>query len=256
MKKNLLTLIAVLLALTLVFAGCGMETPDAPDTTDNSALQDTTSTPDTTDVPDTTDAPEATDAPAEDESSNFNLGTYENNTYVNAYLGLACTLDDSWTYTPAEQLQALPENIRDLFADSDASALLENVTSVIDMQAENLTQLTSVNVTFSKISPVEQLTYMAINEEQLIDNLLTMKDFLTSSYAQAGMDVTDITKETVTFLGQTHHVLKLSCSIQGMPCYMIQYYDYWAGEYGAVITFSSYLEDKTADLLELFYAVE
>ena len=93
-------------------------------------------------------------------------------------------------------------------------------------------------------------------KEQLIDNLLTMKDFLTSSYAQAGMDVTDITKETVTFLGQTHHVLKLSCSIQGMPCYMIQYYDYWAGEYGAVITFSSYLEDKTADLLELFYAVE
>lgn len=248
MKKNLLPLIAVLLALAIVLAGCGFETPDAPDTTDNSALQNTTNPPDTTDVPDTTDAPTG--------KGKFALGTFENGIYTNSYLGITCTLDNNWTLTPAEQLQTLPDNIRDVLDSTELGSMMDSYTQIIDMQAENSKDLTNISVAYTKIGLAERLVYMSMTEEEIIDSTLAMKDVLISSYEQVGITVNEMKKVSVTFLGQTHTAIWIDCSVQNIPCYMLQLTYFQLGEYGVTLSLGSYLEDKTADLLALFDTIE
>ena len=43
---------------------------------------------------------------------------------------------------------------------------------------------------------------------------------------------------------------------QGVPYYTLQIMDYTVGQYGVTLTVSSFVEDKTQQLLDLFYAVE
>ena len=219
------------LLLCLVLSGCGGKDP-VPGTV----------TPSTT-------VPAVTEKPA-------SLGRLEGGVYTNTYAGYGCELDANWVYYSAEELQALPENINELLADTDLADSMEDVFQIMDMKAENAQDLTTINVLYTKLGLEERLAYMVLSEEAIVDGVLTQKDALIAGYAQAGIEVTSMEKTQVTFLGETHYAVHTQAATQGVPYYILQVFDYTLGSYGVTLTASSYVEDVTQDLLNLFYSVE
>ena len=101
MRKHGSILILFILVLSFVLAGCGGEEPAAGQITPNT----------------TGAAVVETTAPLEEAPAS--LGRLEGGTYTNTYAGYGCELDANWVYYSAEELQALPENINELLADTD-----------------------------------------------------------------------------------------------------------------------------------------
>ena len=97
---------------------------------------------------------------------------------------------------------------------------------------------------------------MALNEEQIMDATLGQKDAMVDAYAQAGIMVDTMEKTTVTFLGEERTALLTSSTIEDIPYYTLQLFDYHLGQYSVTLTLASYVENNTAQLLELFYEVE
>ena len=60
----------------------------------------------------------------------------------------------------------------------------------------------------------------------------------------------------VSFLGQERTALKTEYTMEGVPYYTLQLFDFDLGQYSITLTLASFVEDNTADLLDLFYAVE
>ena len=184
------------------------------------------------------------------------LGRLEGGVYTNTYAGYGCELDANWVYYSAEELQALPENINELLADTDLADSMEDVFQIMDMKAENAQDLTTINVLYTKLGLEERLAYMVLSEEAFVDAVLAQKDTLIQGYAQAGIDVSSMEKTQVTFLGETHYAVHTQAATQGVPYYILQVFDYTLGQYGVTLTLSSYVEDITQELLNLFYSVE
>lgn len=238
MKKRMLTLL--LLVLALVLAGCSGSGENVSGTVSQ--------------IPDATEEAVGTQAPAEEENE-LSLGRMEGGVYTNTYTGYGCTLDSSWTFYTAEELQELPANAADLFEDSellDSDTLLAQIS---DMMAENVDDLTTVNVLYQKMSMQERLAFAVLDENDEIDVILEQKDAMIASYAQAGILVETMEKKTVTFLGEERVALYTASTMEEIPYYTLQIFDYDLGEYAVTLTLASYMEDRTGELLDLFYAI-
>lgn len=227
-KRNVLALV---LLLCLVLSGCG-----GKDTVSGTVTPSTT-------------VPAETEKPA-------SLGRLEGGVYTNTYAGYGCELDSNWVCYSAVELQTLPENINELLADTDLADSMEDISQIMDMKAENAQDLTTINVLYTKLGLEERLAYMVLSEEAFVDAVLAQKDTLIQGYAQAGIDVSSMEKTQVTFLGETHYAVHTQAAIQGVPYYILQVFDYTLGQYGVTLTVSSYVEDITQELLNLFYSVE
>lgn len=199
-------------------------------------------------------------AASTDSQPNMTLGTINDGVYSNEYAGIACALDEHWVYYSAEDLQALPENVRELFSDSELADQIADSTVIADMQAENAEELLSVNVNFTKLGIQERLAYSLLSEEDAVDVLLSQKDLLTNTYAQAGITVSSMEKVTVTFLGEDHFAVKTQATLRvsdmELPYFVLQIMDYKLGGYGMTLTATSYVEDSTQSILDLFYALD
>lgn len=194
-------------------------------------------------------------APPAEEAA-VSLGRMEGGVYTNTYAGYGCQLDSDWTFYTAEELQDMPENVAEIFADSellDADTYLNQIT---DMMAENVNDLTTVNVLYTKMSMQERLIYATLSDDAVLDTVLEQKDSMIAAFEQAGYQVESMEKVTVTFLGADYPALYSVMSIDGVPYYTLQLFNYKAGQYGVTLTLASFLEDNTASLLELFYAVD
>ena len=133
---------------------------------------------------------------------------------------------------------------------------MEDISQIMDMKAENAQDLTTINVLYTKLGLEERLAYMVLSEEAFVDAVLAQKDTLIQGYAQAGIDVSSMEKTQVTFLGEAHYAVHTEAATQGVPYYILQVFDYTLGPYGVTLTLSSYVEDITQELLNLFYSLE
>ena len=237
--KKFVRILAALLAL-LLLAGCGAEPEEV-----GGQL---------TPADDSTTPVEATEVP--DPEKKAALGRLEGGVYTNGYTGYGCTLDENWTFYSAEELQELPENVAELMEGSELAETGDFLGQITDMMAENANDLTTINVLYQKLSMQDRLVYMALNEEQIIDATLGQMDAMVDAYAQAGIMVDTMEKTTVTFLGEERTALLTSATIEGIPYYTLQLFDYHLGQYSVTLTLASYVENNTAQLLELFYAVD
>ena len=229
MKKRIL---ALLLALSLLLAGCG------------AAKQ----------------PPAGTIKPAENQAAKGDtpvvLGSFVGGTYENAYAGFGCTLGSGWVYKSAEELQDISALTEDLLEGSEIDLSKSNLAQLTDMMAENMDLLASVNVLYQQITPQEKIAFSLADESTCIDTILKDKDALISSYAQAGIDVSSIEKVSVSFLGKIRYAIRTTSTIQGTGYYILQLFDYkLGGDYAVILTLSTLVEDTTADLLDLFYPV-
>lgn len=241
--KKLQFFVVCALMLALLLTGCGGETVGGAitplDTTAGNAA--------------TTEATTEATAGADKEVS---LGRMEGGVYTNTYAGYGCKLDSNWTFATAEELQDLPDDMKELFADTQMSDAVNNYQQIIDMQAQNTQDLLSVNVTYTKLDLQSKIAYALMSEEDVIDSVLAQEDLLITTYQQMGIENAALKKDTVTFLGEEHTVARMSASIQGVPYYTLQIVNYKLGNYGVTLTLASYGEDKTDSLLELFYKVD
>lgn len=226
MKRN--QLFALILALCLLLAGCGGNGDAAPETT----------------VPTETV-----------EEKPVTLGVWDGYAYTNSYAGFGYTLDESWDIYKAEELQDLSGIVEEMFEGTDLED--SEYASITDFLAENVTDLTTMNMNYTKLSMQERLSYAMMDDEELIDLMLdNYYDTLVESYANAGIAVESIDKKPVTFLGQERVAMYTVASAENIPYYILQLYDYGLGAYGVTLTLGSYVEDNTEGLLELYYVVE
>lgn len=249
-KKSYLALfLAVLMALS-VFTGCDSKEPETGTLTP--IIEDPTEAP--TEAP--ADVPAETPVTEDPAQSDVSLGRMEGGEYTNSYTGYGCTLDSSWSFYTAQELQELPENTQEMFSESELGEAMANYPQITDMLAENVTAQTTINVVYTQIPVKEQLGYAILTEEEIVDYTLRQKDMLISSYEQAGIMVSSIEKAHVSFLGEDRVAMKTVASINGIPYYILQIQDFQLGAYGVSLTLSSFTEDHTESLLELFYPVD
>lgn len=231
MKK----LISLAMVLALLLCGCGSDAPVSGQVTPQQT--------------------EATTAPTEPERT-ASLGRIEGGVYTNEYVGYGCELDSSWVFYSAEELQELPDNVSELLEGTEVGDATAEMTQISDMMAENAEALTTMNVLYTKLGVQERLAYVVLSEKDILEQVLGQKDVLISSYAQAGIEVSDMELTTVTFLGQERSAIRTTATVQGVPYYLLQLYDYHLGQYGVVTTFASFVEDNTESMLDLFYALD
>lgn len=231
MKKRTVLLVCIL-TLALLLAGCGGEEKDVAGNV----------------------APLETTAPAVEDKP-LSLGRLDGGVYTNEYVGFGCDLDENWQFYSAEELQELPEIVQDAL---EGSAIAEDgmPAQITDMMAENVNDLTSINVLYTKLSMQERIAYAMMTEETIIDLTLEQKDDMIAAYAQMGIETFSIEKDTVTFLGEERCVLRTEAAIEGVPYYTLQLFDFKLGQYYVTTTLASYLEDNTDSLLELWHTVE
>lgn len=232
MKRMYRLLVSLILVMALLLAGCGGKQEEVSGKI----------------------TPNETEAAVEENP--VSLGRIEGGVYTNAYAGFGCKLDANWVYYGAEELQELPDDVRNQIEGSEMGEAMEGYPQIFDMQAENVNDLTGMNVVYTKVGMQERLAYSMLNEEQEIDAALEQKDMMVDAYAQAGIEVQSMEKVKVTFLGEEHYALYTVAQTQGVAYYMLQINNYDAGAYGVTLTVSSFLEDKTEDVLNLFYKAE
>lgn len=239
MKK----LICLLSVLALLLCGCGgKESPEAPVSGQKEPAETTQPAP-------------AETEPTVPDGRPVSLGRIEGNEYINEYVGYGCKLSDDWMFYSAQELQELPGNIAELLEGTEVGDTMEQYTQISDMVAENVTDLLTMNVQYTKLGMKERIAYALLTEEQILEQVLSQKDSMISSYAQAGIDVSAMEMVKVTFLGEERSALHTTATIENVSYYILQVFDYNLGQYSVVTTFGSYIEDNTRSMLELFYPV-
>lgn len=254
MKKKYSVLLALALVAAMMLAGCSSSEDKKDD-----AAKDKEGTVQTTPDQDTAGKEDA-EAPAEDEKiEETTLGTVEGNVYTNTYAGFGCKLGDDWTIQSAAELQDMNEAITDMLKDTEVGKDMVANQTITDMQAMSTESAASVNVVYSTLggSKIEVLAARMMTEDQIVDGLLAQKDMLIQSYKATGMDVQDMTKETMTFLGEEHPVLTTHAVLNGADYYLVQTFNYdLDGAFGIALTFGGMSLEDIQSTMDAFYAVD
>ena len=132
----------------------------------------------------------------------------------------------------------------------------EGLTSITDMYAENSEMMSTVNVMYTKMELAERLSYLTMDEEAVIDTVLSQSDYLVSLYESMGATVISMEKVQVNFLGEEHYAVKTVTDSQGITTYTLQFSDPFKGAYSITTTIISYGEDNTQAVADLFFPVE
>jgi len=224
-------LIALFLCLSLLLCGCGAsEEPERGTIT-----------------------PAETEAQTKAEEK-VSLGVMEGGTYENTYIGYGCTLGEGWVYKTAEELQDISGMTQEILDGTDIGDQVDAYSQITDMFAENLDLLMNINILYSRLTPQQRLVQFALTEEQMVDATLEQKDLLVTSYSQAGIEVSTLEKVTVTFLGQERTAIHTEATIDGVNYYILQLFEMdLGGSYYVTLTLSSFVEDNTVSMLDLFH---
>ena len=218
-RRNLFLILVFLMTLSLMLGACGTSQEEITGTVTPVATEPT-------------------------EEHVMSIGRIEGGTYTNNYVGFAIDLDSSWTYYSAEELQEIPENVAEKFAGSELGDTLNPMTQFTDMLAENVDRMTTINVLYQKLDMQNRVAYALMDNEAILDATLEQSDMMIEAYAQAGMEVSSMEKVAVTFLGEERTGLKTVSTMEGVPYYTLQVFEYHLGEYAATITFASFVEDQ------------
>lgn len=243
-RRNLTLILAILMTLSLMLSACGSSREEVSGTVTPADNQ-----PATVPTGEITPPEEPADAPV------MSIGRIEGGTYTNSYLGFAIDLDSDWTYYSADELQEIPENVAEAFAGSEMGDTINPLTQFTDMMAENVSQMTSVNVLYQKLDMQNRIAFAMLDDEAILDMTLEQSDAMMEAYAQAGIMATSMEKVDVTFLGEERVGLKTVSTINEIPYYTLQVFEYRQGEYYAAVTFASFVEDQTDSLITMCYPI-
>ena len=238
MKK--FTAILMVLLLLAAMTACAVTAPattadktEPPKTTPPTTVAPTTS-PSTT--PPTT---------ASQTAENPFVGEMVNNVYTNAFLGITCRLDETWTVFDEDQLAQLAGITSDLLDNDALEAAMEKGTVVTAFYAQAQGGQVNMNITLERLN---LLNGILMDEESYVK--LT-KEQLPTALASAGFE--NVTAETVKvqLAGEERHGVKVHATIQGVDLYetLVCIKN---GNYMASVVVCSVGTDTTDSLLALF----
>lgn len=233
--KNYKSLICILLAIAMIFAlsACGSD-DKASGELDKSDVAEPSGT---TDV--------STDADIDEE---FDIGTVSGGKYENKFFGFGCDLDSSWTYASEEELVSMLDTTTDQFTDENYREQLKNADMFYDMMVQSGDGYANVNVVVQNIG----VMYGALYSEEEIAK--ANAEELPDQVASAGMEVQSCELTTVQFAGAERNAVSIHSIYEGYDLYQLAVI-VKNGSYVGVVTITSFMEDITSNIAELFYAV-
>lgn len=236
MKK----LIALFLALAMILAMTACGGTSAPE--DSSTLPPAAAPSEAS-----TEAP--TEAPTEVSDADPQMGTYENGTYTNEFLGISCAMDNSWTLATAEEMAQIQGMSAELVTDEDLARQLESSGSSMVFYAAADEGLVTMNIMVENLGILYGL---ALDEESYLE---LSGDSLPTALESMGFE--NVTQEmtTVQYLGSEHVALRVHGSFSGVEFYELLI-PRKVGTYMSILTIASYVNDITADLAGMFSTLE
>lgn len=181
----------------------------------------------------------------------FERGVVEGQTYTSQFLELTCTAPAEYTYLNDEEIARL----NDMAADTADSASLveqmrerlENGDQVQDMYLMTADGLRTINVMLVKVSAkgaaVDMAAFADLGREQV-----------QSTYETMGMTEVEAVREPVIFMGQLYEGIRTTAAYEDVPVTTVQVC-MQREDYVCVITFTSYVEDHTAEMMSFFDAL-
>ena len=181
-------------------------------------------------------------------SKKFERGVVEGQTYTSQFLGLTCTAPAEYTYLNDQEIAQLNDLTADV-VDSEELVKqmresLENGNQVQDMYLMTADGVQTVNVMLGKVSAKGAAVDMAAFADM-------GKDQVVSAYQSMGMTDVEASRETVTFMGQQYEGICTSATYTDVPVTTVQVC-MQVGDYVCVITFTSYVEDHTPEMMDFF----
>lgn len=181
-------------------------------------------------------------------SKKFERGVVEGRTYTSQFLGLTCTAPAEYTYLNDQEIAQLNDLAADV-VDSEELVKqmresLESGNQVQDMYLMTADGLQTVNVMLVKVSAkgatVDMAAFTDMGKEQII-----------SGYQSMGMTDVEASRETVTFMGQQYEGICATAAFHDVPVTTVQVC-MQVDNYVCVITFTSYVEDHTPEMMDFF----
>lgn len=197
------------------------------------------------------EAGESEEAEETEEVKEFEVGQLSENTYENSYIGVGCKLDESWALLSEEQIkqynQITSETLGEDYAEQVAA-----LDSAFDMMAINVdNQVDNINVILQKLSGLQLL----INENTFVEAAIA--DPSTKQGLEAtGYENVVLEKGTINFLGEEHICIRTSADFQDTVKLYQALIPVKTSGHIACITITTYMEDNTQAVADLFYAVE
>lgn len=188
-------------------------------------------------------------SPQEEQTEvDFQLGVTTGGKYESTFLGIGCSLDDSWSFASQEELAQMIGATAEMFDNEEYAEQMKNTDMFYDMAAAADDGLVNINIIIQNMG----LLYgMALSEEKYIE---ISQEGLEEQLSSAGFTLEGVEAGTVTFAGQERSGLHITCTYQGIAYYCQQVY-IKQGNYMSVITLASFFEDDTDAMLDYFYAV-
>ena len=181
-------------------------------------------------------------------SKKFERGVVEGQTYTSQFLGLTCTAPAEFTYLSDQEIAQLNHLAAEAVDDEELAKQmqesLENGNQVQDMYLMTADGLQTVNVMLVKVSAKGATVDMAAFADM-------GKDQVVSAYQSMGMTDVEASRETVTFMGQQYEGICTSATYTDVPVTTVQVC-MQVGDYVCVITFTSYVEDHTPEMMDFF----
>lgn len=179
------------------------------------------------------------------ETDEFELGLTEGNTYTSEFLGVSCTVPDSWAYYSPDQLKEMNSAVYDTMGDNPLKEALAKADIIYDMYVMDSSSGQNINIAIENM----EVSYGTIlDESSYLDMSIEM---LKSGLESTG--VTDITTErnTVEMAGEKREGLMITSNLQGNVMYQ-QIVPIRKGNHMACITFTCF-NNNTLDEMSKYF---
>lgn len=181
----------------------------------------------------------------------LSLGQLENGSYRNNYTGYGFDLGDDWIFHGAQELEGIDWDAME----GEISEQMEGRDQFTDFLAENPEALTTINLVYTAQSGAEQVGNRFLTDEERADSVLAQRPAIEEAYIQVGITVEDMEKVQVTFLGRPTWGVKTTAKVEDLDYYILQTFGNSADVFCTVLTCASFGEDRTEQLLKMFYEV-
>ncbi len=184
----------------------------------------------------------------QEEVHDIDLGTVAEGVYENAHFGVGCSLDDTWSITPKEEILSLNEwdgekDLREQMLDS-----LAKPGYFYEMMAEKEDLSATVNVCVENVAIMEDPD---VTPENYVRSAVVTAREALSTVGVEGAIVKQVERELA---GKPCFGYSMSFERGGKAMHQKSLYLH-SGIYAAVITVSCVGEDITDELLDMFYPV-
>ena len=174
-------------------------------------------------------------------------GIVTGNTYKSEFIGIQCSLDESWIISTEDELAQLAGLTASQIENEDIKSLLDNSSVVYDFFATKDSGFETLNINMNDLGS----TGIEGDSEDQIAELARPQ--IESMLNDSGFEDCTVVKESIVFAGQEHPCYVITGSVSGVPIYEKMVMIIRSGVV-IYVTACSLTEDTTDSLLSLFTA--